>query len=762
MSTEKVIIQKMHQVIMGADQFKEEQFRMILEGLIKRGGKDAEFLLIRYISNKDVSQPTRANLIRITGYIRNVMYLMPLKKIIDAEPDIKLKKAAILALSKYNDERALNILNTVLQSISNPIIMKTIHEKINLIRQNHPVLALTPRFLKGNKDMKAHLVALGILKKILKTSDASSFLKYIDSDDPLIQKGTFELLCEVGSETMGPAIYKHFNSRLESCPCINEPKCDELFLLAVSLKKHFNRFPALVEAQIPMLQSTFSFVIDDRVKKTALGILCNCHSREILTFLKELYQKEIGMRECIIEETSGNPQAVDFLFEQYNSGKSLKEKVIKSLLKSDRGFGYFIEHFFTFELEHQEMIVRNLPTDARPELIKLIETLLGSDLLSLKKYVLNTIKNGHLYSFKDLLMDPNLDDQYFSMEDEYLSCIFALFPISATKKLITRFAKGKLALPTAKKYVTFMREACRYEIMVKFNTQEDGKILIDLMNVVFNLNNMELTNYFLGTIAHYNAMDMATYRHLGESLNYFVNKKTEDENATELTEEDKMEIRKMRENLKAVFAEVRKIEVIEKDVRMALMKSVPDLLMLKRLIESNGLALPFKAKPLMNLIMEHFKADEKSIAKWRGFFKGFPYLTKILREERLKADQTDIKNSDKSASLHDRLRVVLRFEDDQITSLFLDQLAGVIPHIKVAVNDLHLEDTDILLCDSAALKNYIDKKILGTRRIFVMLKQKEEYNLFKDLNPRSFQEPISLFRIFKQLLHDLYLPRPDQ
>ncbi|MCP4146461.1 MAG: HEAT repeat domain-containing protein [bacterium] len=757
--SKELFLKKIHHVIQNAEQFQEEQFRMILEGLIKKGGKEAEFLLVKYINTKDLPADTRKNLIRSCGYIQNVMYLLPMKKIIDSEPNIHLKKAAILALSKYDDERALNILNAALQSISNPILLKTINEKINLIRQHHPVLALTPRFLRGEKDLKAHLVALGILKKILSPDEAKSFSKHFDSEDPKVRKGVYEILCYRGDESNQTIIFKHIKESFDNCQCINEPKCDELFIMSSGMRDYVKRFPALVEAQIPLLQSLYNVVIDTRIKKAILGIFCRCQSTEILTFIKEIYENDLSMQECILEETSGNPHAVDFLFEQYNTGKALKEKVTRSLLSSQKGFSYFVRHFFTFEEDDQAMIIRNLPPSDKPELIKLIGTILDSPNINLKKYLLTAIRNSYLFNFKSVLFDPEKDEEFFTNEAEYLDAICTVFPISAMKKIFMRIATGNADLMAIRRYLTLIRDTAQKDTFINFRGELEAKALMQVVKQVVNLNNQELTDMFLSSLADLKTLSIETYKHFGEAINLVIKLKTEAKN---LTDEDKIGIRKARENLKDIFVEIKKVENIEKEVRLIVMKSIPDLMHLKRVIESNGLALPFKSKNLIALILDYFKnVDDKNIAKWKAFFKGFPILTRLFRDARLESGQTTPNANDSKKSVYDTLKVVINFEDKSLKALFKDQFQVLCPTVNTVFDHSQLEQTDILLCDTKTFKSFIHRKLLNTKRLFVVMESREEYNDIKAYLPKTFVRPVSVFKIMKQLLHDLYLMQPE-
>lgn len=754
MSEKDQIFQKIDYVVSSGEQFNEDQFLQVLEGLIKRGGKEAEFLLIKYISDSNLHYETRIKVIAVSGAVQNVMYLLPLKKVIDSEPNIKLKKAAILALAKFNSERAMNILSSTLNTVGNPILLKTIKEKINLIRQNHPILALMPRFLKGNTDIKAHQVSLGMLKKTLSSDEAVSFLKYKDHEDPLVRKSVFELLCSCANEVLQDRVTELFMERAGACECLAQEECAELRALTKNLKHYLLRFPSLLDNQCGTLKDLFSKTGDMEVKKVLIGIFCQCRKEDTIAFIKELYDRDTDLRETIIEASAGNTQAVEFLFEKYESGKSLKDKVIKSLLHSDRGRQYFLEHFPNFDPDQQEMIVRNLPYSENPEVTAFMEDTLKSGHPALKRYILRLIGQYYLYSFKPILFDPEREEEFFNIEEDYLTALFNVFPSDAARKLIIKIAEGELDLGVTKRFLTHIKKATHNELCLNFNNPGDDKRILQLTNRVINMNNLELTEIFLSTMIDIKTFDINTYRSFSDALNYFTKIKSEDDN---IPEEEKILLRRVRDNFKEILEEVRKIEALEKEIKINLQKAVPDVLQFKRIVASNGIALTFKAQTLTRMMVDYFKhADDKTTAKWRAFFKDFPLVTQMIRDARMTEQGSP---PDPKKTLQERLRVVINFQEKNISILFKDQFHEILPTLKIVMGDTVLTPTDMFLCDSDTLKHYIKSKLLKTKRVFVLLKNKEEHNVFKDLNPRSFLQPISVYRTMKLMLQELYLPR---
>lgn len=751
MTDTQALIGKIHYVIKSANQFRDEQFRLVLEGLVEKAGKEAEYLLVKYILEKETPTETRINIMRSMGYIQNVIYLMPFKKIIEEEPDIRLKKAAILSLAKYNNERALNILNLALQSITNPILLKTINDKIQLIKQNHPTLSLMPRFLKGSTDIKANQVAIGIFKKILSPKDTSSFIQYKDHDDPLVRKGVFEVLCYCGDESIRKNITDIFRDRIDSSECLEEPKCDEIQTTTAHLGYYLEKYPALLDSQAENLQNLYSRVGDMKIKKTIMAMFCKSQTPEIFQFVKDAYEQDEEIRETIIDESAGNDLAVEFLFQQYQEGETLKEKLVKSLLKSDQGFRYFIRNFAQFPLEEQEIVIRNLPSSDRPEMIHFMKHILKSGAHSLKKYLLKNIRDYFLVSFRDLLFDPEKDEEYFSMEEEYIKTIFQVYPVSATKKMLSRIIDADLSLNQTLRILGYVKDAGEYEIVVNLGQPGGDERMRQLMNRIINMNNTELDQEFLGGLENLRTFDLQTYRNLSDNLNYFYKVKTKDD---EMDEKSVLILRRIRESLKTQLEDIRRIEAIERDVKKTIAKTVPDMLQLKRIVESNGLGMAFRIQSLILIMVEYFShAEDKALSHWRLFFKEFPLLMRLIREKRALGEPS-------GGSLLDQMRVVLSFEEPHLTALFIDQFNELLPNLNVTADSPHLNETDIFVCDTVKFKEYVKRDAMTTKRLYLLLDNRAEFSHYKDYAPRTFLRPVSAYKTARMILSDLYVVKP--
>ena len=74
---------------------------------------------------------SRMELIRCAGYIRSPLFLVPLNRVLDGEDNIRMVEGALISIARYNDQRALNILNNALKKIK--ICLWTYFVKLFLI-----------------------------------------------------------------------------------------------------------------------------------------------------------------------------------------------------------------------------------------------------------------------------------------------------------------------------------------------------------------------------------------------------------------------------------------------------------------------------------------------------------------------------------------------------------------------------------------------------------------------------------------------------
>jgi hypothetical protein len=203
-------LQQIDELVRGSPDVDDLRFRMRLEELVKRGGKDTENAIVHYITGTYIPLATRLNLIRMAGYIRSDAFLLPLKKVIDLGEDDLLREEAIISISKYNDRRALDMLDAALDKKLTPPLQEAVTQAIARIRHENPLLAMLPRFLSGGKNREMFEITLKIFKKILGPADAKSFIAYLQHGDQLVAEGSFEILCHRGDEAVFFFVAEYF------------------------------------------------------------------------------------------------------------------------------------------------------------------------------------------------------------------------------------------------------------------------------------------------------------------------------------------------------------------------------------------------------------------------------------------------------------------------------------------------------------------------------------------------------------------------
>jgi HEAT repeat protein len=227
------------------------RFRLHLESLVKKGGRDTENAIAHYITGTYVSIPTRINLVRMAGYIRSTAFLVPLKKVIELGEDDLLREEAIISISKYNDRRALDILFQALEKNKNKRLREPITQAIDRIKNSNPFLAMLPRFLHGSKNRELFQITLKIFKKILDSADAKSFIAYLHHGDQIVAEGSFEILCFRGDEAVFYFIAEFFReqSRLLLREVERKTGAERLLTLIAALHEYLKRnrefFPQL-------------------------------------------------------------------------------------------------------------------------------------------------------------------------------------------------------------------------------------------------------------------------------------------------------------------------------------------------------------------------------------------------------------------------------------------------------------------------------------------------------------------------------------
>lgn len=757
MEEKQEYLEKIEKLINSADKFNEMSFRLVLEGLINKGGEESEYLLARYLNSKTLDFNTRLNIIRVVGYLQSPHFLVPLKNIIDKEENIHLKKEAIISVSKYNDRRALNILNHALSNIKNALLLDTINNEIGKIKRNNPVYALLPRFLDGEKNPENFEVTLGILKRILRPVDASMFVSYLHCGKSLIENGAFEILCYTGDLSHQAAILNYFQDRLNHSHCIQQPQCEELYKLTLMLKHYFLRFPTLVDGQLDNLGTQLFYARDNRIRNLFISILCQSRQSPAIAFVSKIYDSEPTLRETIIIEYSGNEEAVNLLFEKYRlENSALSGLLIKSLLNSKRGIAYFHEQFFNLNDEGKKIVVNCLPYGGNHDLSEFTKMIFQSDLSQLKEILLTRIKEYYEFSAKEILFDPTKEKEFSSMEKEYLETIIQLFPITAMKKMLKEIAFGEPVPSKINIYLRLIDDIVPSGLTVKL---EEKDFTTGIARKILTTGNLDLILSFLGILKHIKTFDPGTYSNLNEGLKLFTLLGDQ-----KLSVEGIDQVRKAHKNLTDLYFEIRQIETGLKTLDKVFAREELDFDQLNHFITTQSFCATLNIEQVGLLIGRRLAAaGREELRQWLPFFNRFPMIAFQLKNAIGQKANTQV--GPESSALQKfyqalpgkSIKIVIRLANKRITAILREQFHELIPHIPVDTETDLLAEEDMLLCDTVTFKDFILKNTLPSRKLFLFLDNISEFESFKSYNPRPLVKPFSAYRIMKEVLKEIYL-----
>jgi hypothetical protein len=754
-------LEKIEKLVHSADKFNEMSFRMVLEGMINKGGEEAEYLIVRFIHDNTLDLSTRLNIIRVAGYIQSMHFLVPLKKIIDKEESVQLKKEAVISVAKYNNRQALNILNQALNNISNPVLLEVINNEIGKIKKNNPLFALLPRFQEGEKDPKNFHVTVDILKRILTPADAAMFTGYLDCGKPKIEEGAFEILCFTGDTAVQEAIFKFFQDRCSRIPCLDQPQCRELYALIQKIKHYFFRHPSLIHLQLDNLGTRLFHTKDPRVREMLISIICRSEQSSALSLVNNVYDSDPALRTVIVREYSGNDAAVDLLFEKYQhktADEDLKTGLIQSLLKSRRGIEYFYSHFPSLEAGEKEMIVNQLPLGGETghDLSNFIRMIFQTEPINLKVALMKRAKEYYEFSLKDILFDFDREDEFSLVEQEYLDAITHLFPVTSIKKLMERIAYGDLSMPGVKRYLKQVSQLVTAGLVFCF---EDTRFISRLVNKIIFFNNPDLNVLFLGILRHIKTFDLKTVKNMEEALSFFINTR-----GAKISVKEGDEVRKIRIAVKDLLYEIKAVEDGCKSLESMFAGPVSDADQMANLFSRHSLCISLLTERVTRSIEKKLaRAGIKALKQWIEFFRRFPMpgmqvKDAIAQKARQQKGALRSQMNQLLQSLPEEpYKIVFRLNDRRITALFRDQCQEIIPGIPLSTEADAWQEGDMLICDAENLKDFILKDSLPAKKLFLILEKTSDFSSFQEYNPRTLVKPFSAYRIMKEILRELYI-----
>ncbi|MGD2092660.1 MAG: HEAT repeat domain-containing protein [Candidatus Aminicenantes bacterium] len=771
-------IEKIEKLIKSPDKLNEMSFRMVLEGLISKVGEEAELIIAHYINNNLLDLTTRLNIVRLVGYIQSSHFLAPLKKIIEKDENIHLRKEAIISVSKYNDRMALDILNQALVNIKNPLLLETINNEVTKIKRNNPVFALLPRFLEGEKNLKEFHITIGILKRILTPADAPMFVAYLNCGRRIIEDAAFEILCFTADERLQEHILPFFQDRFnefsqgflfqEKQPeepgekkKKNESEIandkEQLYLLVSKVKYYFLRNPSLIDQHLENLGTQLLYIKESRIRGLFINIISQSQQPEAISFMGDLYEKVPELQEAIIRGYYGNESAMDLLFEKYqNAQGDLKALLIRSLLNCRKGLEYFYLHFSSLGVKEKEIIVNHLPYGENHDLSNFFKLVFQSNRLELKALLLNKAKKHYEFSIKDILFDPAWQKEFSIMEEDYLDTVTQLFPIRSVKMLMETIANTNLFVSKGRTYLKKIKHVVAPGFAF---TIRDRGFITRLFNQVIQFNDPDIGSLFLSILKDIKTFDLQTYYNFHESLGLFTSPQGRKINPKEVEE-----LRKARKNLNDLYYEIQRLEEGLKLLERVFARQELDFEQITDFLTRHPLCAALHLQRLTQRVSSRLQAAKpRALRQWIQLFYQFPLVAVLVKDAIL--EKVHFQKSPLSPTLtklHRSLpqephKVIIHLSNRSFTAGLKEQCHDLIPMIPISTEGARWQEGDLLLCDPDTLKEFILKNTLPSKKLFLLLEKQSDFSTYKSYNARALLKPLSVYRVFKEILNEMFI-----
>ncbi|MCP5052931.1 MAG: HEAT repeat domain-containing protein [bacterium] len=744
---------KIRNLVKNANKFDDMQFRLLLEDLVKQGGREAESLLGELATTDSIPESVRANILRIMGYITSITFLMPLRKILESDENFRLRKAAIISISKYNDKRALNMLDHALKQIKNPILQESISNEISRIKKDNPILSLLPKFLNGVNDPKTFRTTLEVLKKILNPQDAQVFIYHLDSDIPFVGEGAFEVLCWRGDESVKFSIFDFFRAKLKLVDCIQEDECYSLVHLLTLLEQFILRNSDTINYVLKDLKDLYKEAGDPKVKDILINMFSSSPKREVLSFLEDIYNNEPGRRQMLIEKLEGNEGGVFILIYKYKNDEALKKELLLALLTTQAGWEYVFDIFDSLTPGYQQLVLEKITTSNYKFSRKLIERFLMSNDFGQKKLALDKIRENSDAGFQGILFNPDYENDFVRMQQEYMGAISQLFFIQTFKFIINRVVKLESPRPIMRRYLEQTDSFIMCEPVIRLGNDDD---LAPLAETIVKFNNKDLNLALLDIFCSLKTFDYNTYQKFQKFLDTF-----KDLRGARISSEESGAVNKIRANFQYISDDIKTIEKGKTNSKHFLEKTFPDFELLEYMLKTHHLSFFINRGTFIDRIKKVFKItnDIDAFDAIKFFIRRPDFCFYFKEEIRLSSKSGNylLKNDAEKLlkTMPTDLRFVLIFKKTAYYSCFEDQFNEIITEFEV-VHNQELTASDILITDTESFKSLAADNQLNTENRYVLLADKEEFQDIKDLNPKVFPPPLSFYKIVKAIIEDLF------
>ncbi|MCP5107043.1 MAG: hypothetical protein GY950_26900 [bacterium] len=343
------------------------------------------------------------------------------------------------------------------------------------------------------------------------------------------------------------------------------------------------------------------------------------------------------------------------------------------------------------------------------------------------------------------------------MGDVFLETISRLFPISSMWMFFDKIAnEDNISISKMKKFLAVIQKVGAAEPVIRF---KDMAFIQALFKRVYNANNVELNTQFFTAFENMKALDLRTYKYLLDAAGSFIQNR-----GVNITDPEKGAATKLKQRLLDQYPDIRGIENLYKELKAIFANKPVNLENLGKLLKTNHTSVALNIDKVCIFMAgrlrkaEYISPDDRElfvmqfpiIGKFIEYLwdKGFD---KVLEWENITTQPKVLKHYVRTS------QIVINFNKKGISALLKDQLLEAMPEFDIVLDKEQPEASDILICDTDILHDYVDKRTLSVRRIFLYLENRMDYAPFRELLPKAFMRPLSGYRVVKLVLKDLFL-----
>ncbi len=731
-------------LLKNSETIPEMDFRILLEKIYYLNPAAVAPEIQALLYSESINLKIRMNLIRICGYIQDELFLLPLKKIIDYEKNIHIKKEALIAISKYNNRKAFNILTQISSQLQDPLLLNLVKNEIAKIKKNNPLLAMLPNFLIGDPQNKLFKISIQILKKILNPDNALEFSAYLNVENEAIRNGAFEILCSCADNRLSGNIKDYFMENFKQKESQPSETAKQSFLLE-NLLSFLQRYPELISDYYPFLAEAYQKTEDSSLHLLIVSILSRSEDEAILKFLSSLIDRKELLEE-IVAAIASSDKGTAFLIKE--KADVLPPQILfVSLLKTETGVSYLLDRYSRLSLEEKLLIIRNQTVLSYNKFKPLLAQELVCENFQLQSAVLECVTKFNDRSLFNILIDETNQPLFLKNHELWLQSLKKLAPLQSFLFLIKKISADRDLLRRAKTILPAYDEIFFFQPV--FNQFADQESFLNFSRSLLALNQKEFSLLLLNFLKSCKTFSKDVYNLLVNTLKDYNTYKEGNLSAEELNE-----IKKIRFNLLENLKIIQQIQEAEKLWNLHLNdKETSNSTFLERILKNYPLFLFFNREKIVSGLLSEFakktlafqEAILSLIEKNVYYATYFLQLTDLGFRKSLKIE-TSVRNIRQQRLEQLKIRILL--EDEFLINILYDQLRMIFHDFEIDFSYPESKN-DILLTNSTIFKNLLlEKKIIPEHSI-VALEQIEDFSLLKQYNPVCIQN----WDLFKTIRH---------